>query len=85
MDVNCGVYHIWQKEVKTLNVKLEKALQPKITYAVDPRIFKKSLNPPYAKYSFVEKIPKDSTSKTKHVHHHGLCHYCCHKGHTIEK
>ena len=49
----CEVCHIWQQEVKTLNAKLEKALQPKITYAIDPRIFKKPLNPPYAKYSFV--------------------------------
>ncbi|XP_058766926.1 uncharacterized protein LOC131640543 [Vicia villosa] len=81
----CGVCHIWQQEVKTLNAKLEKALQPKVTFAIDPTNFKKTLNPPYAKYSFVEKIAKDSISKSKQFHHHGLCHYCCRKGHTIEK
>ena len=82
----CEVCHIWQQEVRTLNAKLEKALQPKVTFAVDPRIFKKMLNPPYSKYSFVEKIPKDSMSRSKTIHHHhGLCHYCCRFGHTIEK
>ena len=78
----CDACHIWQKEVNTLKVKLEKALQPKVTYAVDSRLFKKSLNPPYAKYSF---IPKDLMNKNKQTHHHGLCHYCCRAGHTIEK
>ena len=81
----CEVCHIWQQEVNSLKAKLEKALQPKVTFTVDPRLFKKSLNPPYAKYSFVEKIPEDSMSKSKQIHHHGLCHYCCHKGHNIEK
>lgn len=79
---NCGACHIWQGEVKSLKAKLEKALQPKVTFAVDPNLFKKSLNPSYEKYSFVEEIPM---RKSKWIHHHGLCHYYCHSGHTIVK
>jgi hypothetical protein len=82
---NCGACHIWQGEVKYLKAKLEKALQPKVAFAIDPNLFKKSLNPPYAKYSFVEKIPRIPMSKSKRIHHHDLCHYYCHSGHTIAK
>ena len=62
---NCGVCHIWQGEVKSLKAKLEKALQPKVIFVVNPNLCKKSLNPPYAKYSFVEKIPRIPMSKSK--------------------
>ncbi|XP_050889936.1 uncharacterized protein LOC127095266 [Lathyrus oleraceus] len=82
---NCGACHIWKGEVKSLKAKLEKALQPKVTFVIDPNLFKKSLNPSYAKYSFVEKIPRIPMRKSKRIHHHGLCHYCSHSGHTIAK
>lgn len=84
-DQNCGACHIWQGEVKSLKAKSEKALQLKVTSAIDPKLFKKSLNPSYAKYSFVEKIPRIPMSKSKQIHHHDLCHYCCHSSHTIVK
>lgn len=31
----CETCHIWQKEVKTLKAKLDKALQPNVTFAID--------------------------------------------------
>ncbi|XP_058721912.1 uncharacterized protein LOC131593431 [Vicia villosa] len=77
----CETCHIWQKEVRDLKAKLDKALQPKVTFAVDPNKFKRSYTPLYSKYTFV---PKVSTSKTAYSHHI-TCHYCCKKGHTIEK
>ena len=77
----CGTCHIWQKEVNTLKVKLDKALQPKVTFSIDPSKFKRSLNPSHKKYKYAQ---KDSNSKI--ISHHNLsCHYCCKKGHTIEK
>lgn len=36
--------HICQKEVITLKAKLNKALEPKVTFTINPSKFKKSLN-----------------------------------------
>ena len=71
----------WQKEVNTLKHKLSKALEPKVTFVVDPTKFKRALFEPYTKYNFVI---KDSNSES-HSHRHLACHYCCIKGHTISK
>src|SRR3954471_22456778 len=57
----CETCHIWQKEVRDLKAKLDKALQPKVTFAVGPNKFKRSYTTLYSKYTFV---PKVSTSKT---------------------
>ena len=38
----CETCHIWQKEVITLKVKLNKALELKVTFAINPTKFKRS-------------------------------------------
>lgn len=77
----CESCHIWKKEVNTLKDKLDKALHPKVTFAIDPSKFKRSLNPSYKKYKYVQ---KDSNSQSA-FHHNLSCHCCYKKGHTIEK
>lgn len=77
----CETCHIWQKEVNTLQVKLDKALQLKVTFALDTSKYKMPSNNPYRMYSLVEK-----SSNRKITYSHNLyCHYCCKKGHTITK
>ncbi|XP_050890376.1 uncharacterized protein LOC127095777 [Lathyrus oleraceus] len=50
---NCETCHIWQKEVITLKSKLNKALEQKVTFVINPSKFKRSLNVSYKKYNFV--------------------------------
>lgn len=77
----CETCHIWQKEINTLQSKLDKALQPNIPFAIDPSKFKRFLNPSYKKYKHVQ---KDSNRKST-SHHNLSCHYFYYKkGHTIE-
>ncbi|XP_050896206.1 uncharacterized protein LOC127102934 [Lathyrus oleraceus] len=77
----CETCHIWQKKVNTLKYKLDKALQPKITFSIDLSKFKRPLNPSYKKYKYVQ---KDSNRKITSLHNLS-CHYCYNKGHTIAK
>lgn len=42
-----------KKEVITLKAKFNKALEPNITFAIDPTKFKRSLNVPYKKYNLL--------------------------------
>ena len=73
--------HNRQEEVKSLQVKLDDALQPKIVFAIDPSKVEKHLN--YFKNKHRHML-KDSNSKDM-SHKNLSCHYCCKKGHTIEK
>ncbi|XP_050896755.1 uncharacterized mitochondrial protein AtMg00810-like [Lathyrus oleraceus] len=59
----CETCHIWKKEVNTLQAKLDKALQPKITLAIDPSNLKRSLNLSYKKG--VELLPWSSNQATQ--------------------
>ena len=77
----CETCHIWQKEIITLKSKWNKALEPKVTFAINPKKFKRSLNVPYKKYNFVVK----ESNRESHYHYHLICQYCCNKGHTIAK
>ncbi|XP_050919837.1 uncharacterized protein LOC127137416 [Lathyrus oleraceus] len=77
----CETCHIWEKEVITLKEKSTKALEPKVTFAIDSTKFNKSLNVQNKKYKFVV---MESNNKS-HFHHHLTCHYCYKKGHTIAK
>src|SRR3954466_6863358 len=76
----CETCHIWQKEVKTLKAKLDKASQPKITYAIDQLHFKNSMINPYQRYTYVI---KDQSSKCDD-YSNSRCLYCCKMGHTIK-
>ena len=53
-NFGCDTCYIWQNEVRKLKAKVTKALQRKLTFAIDSTKFNKSLNPPYTKYSFFE-------------------------------
>lgn len=77
----CETCNIRQDEVNTLKAKLDKALQPNVTFSIDPSKFKWYLNPSYKKYKYDQ---KDSNSKITSPHNLS-CHYCCKKGHIIEK
>ena len=39
--------YIWQRELKNLKAKLDKALQPKITFSIDRSNFRSSMINPY--------------------------------------
>lgn len=43
----CETCHIWKKEVNTLKSRLNKALEPNVTFAINPTKFKRSLNVSY--------------------------------------
>ena len=58
---------------------MKKALQPKVTLAVDLTKFDKSLNPPYAKYSFVKMKIKNKLNGCQNI----TCYHCRMKGHKI--
>lgn len=73
--------HNWKKEINVIQVKLDKALQPMIAYAIDSSKYERSLNHSYKKHKFVKK-----ESNSKDTSHNNLyCLYCFKKGHTIEK
>jgi hypothetical protein len=77
----CETCHIWQREIRTLQPKLDKALQPKVTFVIDQSHFRSNMNNPYQKYTYVV---KDQVSKNN-SHPNLNCLYCCKKGHTIAK
>lgn len=43
---DCETCHILKKEVNTLKIKLDKALEPKVTFSIDLRKFKRYLKIP---------------------------------------
>ena len=77
----CEYCHNRQEEVKSLHVKLNDALHPKIVFAIDPSKVEKPLNHSKKKHRHMH---KDLNSKDM-SHKNLSCHYCCKKGHTIEK
>ena len=77
----CETCYIWQNEIRILKAKLNKALQPKVTFAVDRENFRNSMNNPYKRYSY--KI-RDDTSKDN-PYNLVTCTYCCKKGHTVRR
>lgn len=77
----CDTCHIWKKEVNTQKDKLNKALEPKVTFAINPTNFKRYLNVLYKKCNFVVR----KSNRKSNSHHHLTCHYCCKKGDTIAK
>ena len=77
----CETSYIWQKEVKTLKAKLDKALQPKITFSIDRSNFRSSMINPYKKYNYEIKDPPSKSNLPKTL----TCLYCCKRGHTISK
>lgn len=79
--LNCDIYYIWQKESKILKVKLDKELQPEISFAIYPLKFEKPLNKSCKNHSLVKKDPNYKSKS----HHKLNCHYCAKKCHTIEK
>ncbi|XP_050902822.1 uncharacterized protein LOC127115287 [Lathyrus oleraceus] len=77
----CESCHYWQEEINVLQVKLDNALQPKISFSIYPSTFGRSLNHSHKKHKNFKK-----GSNGKSTSHHNLSyHYCCQKGHTIEK
>ena len=81
MNFGCDTCYIWQGEVRNLKAKLDKALEPKITFAIDKSNFRKSMVNPYQKYKYVI---KDEDSKSN-PNANFSCLYCCKKGHSIAK
>ena len=77
----CETCHIWQREARTLKAKLDKALQPKVTFAIDRSNFRNSMNNPYQKYTY--EIRDQSSKSNSHII--STCLYCCKEGHTIKK
>jgi hypothetical protein len=77
----CETCHIWKREVRTLQAKLDKALQPKVTIDIDQSHFRSNVNNPYQKYTYVV---KNQVSKSN-SHPNLNCLYCCKKGHIIAK
>ena len=77
----CESCHNWQKEINALQVKLDKTLQSKSVFSIDPSKYERSLNHSYKKH---KNFKKDLNGKSI-THHNISCHYCCKKGHTIEK
>ncbi|XP_050876901.1 uncharacterized protein LOC127080630 [Lathyrus oleraceus] len=56
----CETCHIWQREVRTLRAKLDKALQPKVAFAIDISHFRSDMNNPYQKYTYVVECLEDT-------------------------
>jgi len=81
MNFGCDTCYIWQSEVRNLKAKLNKALEPKITFAIDKSNFRSSMVNPYQKYKYVI---KDEDSKSN-PNVNFSCLYCCKKGHSIAK
>jgi hypothetical protein len=73
-----GCFYL-RKDIVCLEAKLNAPpSKPEITFAIDPKKFKKSLNPKNKKYKFMVKENNKSQSNV-------VCHYCCTKGHAIAK
>lgn len=66
---------------KTLKAKLDKGLQPKVTFDIYISKYDMPYHNPYRRYSFIEKGPNRKSTSS----HNLYCHYCCKKGHTIAK
>jgi hypothetical protein len=81
INFGCDTCYIWQSEVRNLKAKLNKALEPKITFAIDKSNFRTSMVNPYQKYKYVI---KDEDSKSNQNEKFS-CLYCCKKGHSIAK
>lgn len=73
----CENYNIWQKEVNTLKAKLNKTLEPNVTFSINPTKLKRYFNVSYKKYTFVV---RESNSKSN-SHNHLTYHYYCKKDH----
>jgi hypothetical protein len=73
-----GCFYL-RKDIVCLEAKLNAPPSKlEITFAIDPKKFKKSLNPKNKKYKFMVKENSKSQSNV-------VCHYCCTKGHAIAK
>lgn len=77
----CETCYIWQKKLKDLKAKLNKALQPKVTFAIDTLKYDMPSHNSYRRYNYVDK----SSNSKKASYHNVYCYYCCMKGHTIAK
>jgi hypothetical protein len=81
INYGCDTCYIWQGEVRNLKAKLDKALEPKITFAIDKSNFRKSMVNPYKKYKYVIKDEEGKVNENVNF----SCLYCCKKGHSIAK
>lgn len=77
----CKTFHIWQKGARTLKAQMDKALQSKITFAIDTSKYDIPYHNTYRRYNYFEKSSNGKITSSHNVY----CHYCCMKGHTIAK
>ncbi|XP_050889423.1 uncharacterized protein LOC127094660 [Lathyrus oleraceus] len=75
----CESYHDWKKEINALQVKLDKVLQPKIAFTIDPSKYEGSLNHVYLHKIFLKK-QKKAIDHPKAVEHEKEEDNNCEKG-----